>query len=181
MPLRPLDTDSSTEVFEVVDEQGTWIDRPGTHKVMKVLLSTNSKLIELMEREANVLSLINSIGIPRVDVDGYFTFQLCGDAPQLHCLVMEKIPGQNLEDWTELNGRISQFLALDWLKQITEILGDLHSYGFFHRDIKPTNIILKPDGKLALIDFGAVRETTNTYLAKVSRGLSSTTEVCRFY
>lgn len=181
MPLRPLDTDSSTEVFEVVDERGTWVDLPGTHKVMKILSSTNSKLIQLMEREANVLSLVDSLGIPRVDVDGYFTFQPNGNAPQLHCLVMEKIPGQNLKDWIELNGKISQALALDWLGQIVEILSNLHSYGFFHRDIKPTNIILKPDGQLALIDFGAVRETTNTYLAKVSRGLSSTTEVGEFY
>ncbi|URD48376.1 serine/threonine-protein kinase [Chroococcidiopsis sp. CCNUC1] len=181
MPLRPLDTDSSTEVFEVVDEQGTWVDPPGTHKVMKILSSTNSKLIELMEREANVLSLVDSPGIPRVDVDGYFTFQPNGNAPQLHCLVMEKIPGHNLNDWIELHGKISQVLALDWLKQIVEILGNLHSYGFFHRDIKPTNIILKPDGQLALIDFGAVRETTNTYMAKVSRGLISTTDVGGFY
>jgi len=181
MPLRPLDTDSSTEVFEVVDEQGTWVDPPGTYKVMKVLSSTNSKLIQLMEREANVLSLVDSLGIPRVDVDGYFTFQPSGDAPQLHCLVMEKIPGQNLKDWIELHGKISQVLALDWLKQIVEVLGSLHSYGFFHRDIKPTNIILKPDGQLALIDFGAVRETTNTYMAKVSRSLISTTEVGGFY
>lgn len=181
VPLRPLDTDSSTEVFEVVDEKGTWVDQPGTHKVMKVLNSTNPKLIELLEREANVLSFVETTGIPRVDIDGYFTFQPSGDAPQLHCLVMEKIPGQNLEEWIELNGKISQSLALNWLKQIVEILDKLHSYGFFHRDIKPTNIILQPNGQLALIDFGAVRETTSTYMAKVSRGLSSTTEGGGFY
>lgn len=180
-PLRSLDADSQTEVFEVVDEKGTWVDLPGTRKVMKVLNSNNPKLIELLEREWNVLSYVDTPGIPKVDVDGYFPFQPSGNAPKLYCLVIEKIPGENLEDWIELNGKISQSLALDWLKQIVEILDKLHSFGFFHRDIKPTNIILRPDGRLALIDFGAVRETTNTYMAKVSRGLSSTTEGGGFY
>lgn len=180
-PLRPLDTDSQTEVFEVVDEKGTWTDLPGTSKVMKVLNSNNSKFIELLQREWNILSYVDTPGIPKVDVDGYFTFQPSGNAPKLSCLVIEKIPGQNLEDWIELNGKISQSLALNWLKQIVEILDRLHSFGFFHRDIKPTNIILRPDGRLALIDFGAVRQTTNTYMAKVSRGLSSTIEGGGFY
>lgn len=180
-PLRPLDSDSHTEVFEVVDEKGTWVDEPGTHKVMKVLNSTNSKLIELMQREANVLSLVDTPGIPLVDIDGYFTLKLRQDIPELHCLVLEKIPGQNLQDWIEIHGRIVQSLALQWLRQLVQNLDKLHSFGFFHRDIKPTNIILRPDGGLALIDFGAVREVTHTYMAKLSRGLSSTVERSGFY
>ncbi len=179
-PLRPLDTDSSTQVFEVVDVHGTWTDPPNTHKVLKVLSSTDSKLIELMEREANILQLLSIPGIPRVDVDGYFTFQPPGDVLALHCLILEKIPGDNLADWIELNGRISQSLAIDWLKQLIEILDKLHSFGYFHRDIKPNNIIVKPGNKLALIDFGAVREVTSTYMAKLSRGFS-TSEANGFY
>lgn len=180
-PLRPLNSDSSTEVFEVVDLQGTWTDPVGTHKVLKILHSTDSKLIELMEREANILQLISVPSIPRVDIDGYFTHQLSGDFPELHCLILEKIPGDNLADFIELNGRISQSLAIDWLRQLVEILDKLHSFGFFHRDIKPSNIIVKPDNKLALIDFGAVREVTNTYMAKLSRGFSSTSEASGIY
>lgn len=175
-PLRPLDSHSHTEVFEVVDSKGTWVDRPGTRKVMKVLNCPNPKLIELMQREANVLQLVDTPGIPLVDIDGYFTFNPSGDTSELHCLVLQLIPGHNLQDWIELHGRISQALALQWLRQLVLILDKLHSFGFFHRDIKPTNIILRPDGRLALIDFGAVREVTDTYMAKLSRGLSTTTE-----
>lgn len=175
-PLRPLNTDSFTEVFDCMDETGTWTDPPMTPKVIKVLCSSNPKLIELLEREANVLQYISSSGIPKVDVDGFFPFQPSGDAPELHCLVMEKIPGHNLEDWVKLNGKLSQEVAQSWLQQVVRILDDLHSFGFFHRDIKPSNIILKPNGKLVLIDFGAVRQTTNTYMAKVGRGLSNTIE-----
>lgn len=180
-PLRSLDINSPTEVFEVVDEKGTCVDKPGTNKVMKVLNPTKPCLIELMQREANVLQYVGTRGIPLVDIDGYFTFQSKEDASELHCLVLEKIPGQNLQDWIELNGKISQSLALDWLKQLLGILDALHSAGFFHRDIKPSNIILRPDGTLALIDFGAVREVTHTYMAKVSRGLITTTEGGGFF
>ncbi len=180
-PLRPLNSDSSTEVFEVVDLQGTWTDLPGTHKVLKTLNSTDFKLIELMQREADILQVISIPGIPRVDIDGYFTYQVSGDFTQLHCLILEKIPGDNLADFIEINGRTSQALAIDWLHQLVEILGKLHAFGFFHRDIKPSNIIVQPDDKLALIDFGAVREVTSTYLAKLSRGFSSTPEASGIY
>lgn len=172
-PLRPLTLSNYTEVFEVVDEKGTWVSQPGTHRVMKVLKSTDSKLVELLEREALVLQSISHPGIPRCDVDGYFSFTPNGFS-ELRCLVIEKIAGQTLEQWLEANSRLSQSLAIEWLRQLVEILDHLHRAGFFHRDIKPSNIILKPDGQLVLIDFGAVRQVSETYLAKVSSGLSST-------
>ncbi|BCL40157.1 hypothetical protein NSMS1_66040 (plasmid) [Nostoc sp. MS1] len=81
---------------------------------------------------------------------------------------MDKIEGENLEDWIETNPPISQELALYWLEQIVAILDIVHHTEFFHRDIKPGNIILDPDGHLYLIDFGAARQITDTYLAKVS-------------
>ncbi len=171
-PLRPLTQNKHTDVFEVVDEKGTWVSEPGTHRVMKVLKSTDYKLIELMEREALVLQSISHPGIPRCDVDGYFSFTPNADS-KLRCLVIEKIEGQTLERWLEANGRLNQSLALVWVKQLVEILDHVHRDGFFHRDIKPSNIILKSDGQLVLIDFGAVREVSQTYLAKVSSGLSS--------
>ncbi|NJK65772.1 MAG: protein kinase [Microcoleus sp. CSU_2_2] len=52
----------------------------------------------------------------------------------------------------------SQNLAIDWLKQLTNILQKIHKYHLVHRDIKPSNLMIQPDGKLALIDFGAVGE-----------------------
>lgn len=161
--LRSLGAGGFGQVFEV--EEG------GIHKVLKVLNlssfqpSQRQKAIHLFQREVEVLSQLHHPGIPRVEPDGYFVLQQDQQQP-LHCLVMEKISGVNLQQWQQKGGILSQAQAIDWLKQLIDILAHLHQQQFFHRDIKPANIMLRPDGQLVLIDFGAVREVTVTYLVK---------------
>ncbi|MEG3438567.1 protein kinase [Pannus brasiliensis CCIBt3594] len=142
------------------------IDDEGTRKVLKVLTEQNPKAIELFRQEASVLSRLNSNGIPKVELNGYFTLTTPkGDV--LHCLVMEKIEGVDLARWM-LNRSyrpIEQEQAIDWLRQLIKILDLVHSHQFFHRDIKPQNIMLRSTGELVLIDFGAVRQITSTILA----------------
>ncbi len=148
----------NSEIFEVKD----FNDR-GTSKVLKSLAPRHNttKLAELFEKEAQALIWLSSEwqkhpGIPQVKPDGYFTFGIGNGFKKLQCLVMEKIEGQNLEEWLEQNHPISEEQALDWLQQLLEILDKVHRQGFWHRDIKPSNIMLKPDGQLVLIDFGSV-------------------------
>jgi eukaryotic-like serine/threonine-protein kinase len=62
---------------------------------------------------------------------------------------------------------IHERTAIKWLRQLTEILHSIHQQQYFHRDIKPPNIMLKPDGQLALIDFGTAREVTQTFMQKL--------------
>ncbi|MCL1466830.1 protein kinase domain-containing protein [Argonema galeatum] len=143
------------------------VDDGGKLKVIKILLTNYPKAVSLFQREAEVLSQLRHPGIPKVESDGYFTFLPEGNLEPLHCLVMEKIDGANLQDWLSCEQHISQEQAIDWLKQLAEILDKVHSQQYFHRDIKPSNIMLKPDGQLVLIDFGAVREVTETYLEKL--------------
>jgi eukaryotic-like serine/threonine-protein kinase len=148
----------------------TWVvDDRGTPKVLKVLTDNNSKAIELFQQEAKVLSHLQHPGIPKVDSDDYFTVLPKGSSAPLHCLVMEKIEGVDLEKWMQSRHHqpISQTQALDWLKQLVEILSLIHFQQYFHRDIKPQNIMLRPNGQLVLIDFGAVRQVTTTILAGV--------------
>lgn len=156
-PLRELDGRHPTEIFEV--------DNCGTPKVLKVLTSNRRRLVELFQREAQVLQRLNYPGIPSIDT--YFVFSPSNGSKELHCLVMEKIEGENLLHWLEKNGAISEELALDWLQQLTEILAQVHREQLLHRDIKPSNIMLRFDGQLVLIDFGAVREITRTYIRKI--------------
>ncbi|MCL6750801.1 protein kinase, partial [Nostoc sp. CCCryo 231-06] len=135
---------------------------------MKVLKWNTPKLVELIEQESLSLRLIRHPSIPKSTLDDFFTFVPNNSLLVLHCLVMDKIEGENLEEWLGNNEKIPQYLALEWLKKLVEILDEVHRSEFFHRDIKPSNIIIQPDGQLALVDFGAARRVTNTYLAKVS-------------
>lgn len=83
---------------------------------------------------------------------------------------MEKIEGLDLYQYMEQRGNrpIDEKLALLWLTQLANILYEVHQQNFFHRDIKPPNIMLKADGHLALIDFGTAREVTRTYHQKAA-------------
>ena len=148
----------NSEVFEVND-----FTERRTVKVLKSLAirHNNTQVAELFNKEAQFLIWLSSEwhnhpGIPKVKPDGYFTFGVGKGFLQLKCLVMEKIEGQNLEEWLEQNQPISQGKALNWLKQLVEILDKVHQQGLWHRDIKPSNIMLQPNGNLVLIDFGAV-------------------------
>jgi CHASE2 domain-containing sensor protein/predicted Ser/Thr protein kinase len=159
-PLRELNKNHYTEIFE--------IDNLGTTKVLKVLTSHRRRLVELFEQEARIPRQLKHLGVPQVDT--YFCFSPKGRSEKLHCLVMEKIPGQNLAHWLEQNGVLSEKLAIDWLLQLVKLLEGFHKEQVLHRDIKPSNIMLLPDGKLVLIDFGAARQVTMTYIEKLQGG-----------
>ncbi|MEH1823055.1 MAG: protein kinase [Nostoc sp.] len=168
-PLRALTQELFTymEVFEVEDAGTQW-NPVREQRIMKVLRWGSPKMVELIEQEALTLQLIHHPRIPKSTLDDFFTFVPNDTQLTLRCLVMDKVEGQNLEQWIEFNGRISQSLALEWFRQLIEILHDVHRSNFFHRDIKPSNIILQSNGQLSLIDFGVARRVTDTYLAKIS-------------
>ncbi|OKH18979.1 hypothetical protein NIES593_21485 [Hydrococcus rivularis NIES-593] len=154
-PLRDLHHSPYLEVFEVRDREAQ------TSKVLKSLKCNLSKYRELFEQEAQILIELNHSGILKTQPSEFFTVEL-NNGQRLPCLVMEFVEGQDLEKWVQKNGSISQNLALEWLKQLTEILAYVHQHNFFHRDIKPSNIMRKPNGQLVLIDFGTAREVTTT-------------------
>ena len=152
------------------------IEDRGVQKVLKVLLKNHPKAISLFQQEAQVLISLRNPGIPKIEKDGYFTFKTADSKEPLHCLVMEFIHGSNLMDWmkSRRHKSINQTQAIDWLTQLSEILDKVHNKKYFHRDIKPQNIMRKPDGQLVLIDFGTVREVSETYLVKVDLGQNVT-------
>ncbi|WP_155119848.1 serine/threonine protein kinase, partial [Microcystis aeruginosa] len=125
------------------------------------------KTVELFKREYDVLlelSRQNVTGVPRADA--YFQYST-REGKILHCLVMEKVEGIDLEQWLKQYDNLSQKRALKWLREITLILDKIHQQNWLHRDIKPPNIMLRNSGELVLIDFGTAREETQTYHQKV--------------
>ena len=157
-PLR-LDGQHNTEIFEV--------DDGGRTKILKVLTSNRRRLVKLFEQERKVLAQLEDLPISRLD--NYFTFVLKNSRQKLRCLVMEKVEGKNLQQWIFANGKLTEPVAINWLRQLLTILGQVHQQQILHRDIKPSNIMVRPDGKLIAIDFGTARKLTSTYVEKLER------------
>ena len=140
--------------------------------VLKVLMDNHPKYVELFQQEAQVLNTLKHPGIPTLDVDGYFIYFAVDKVEPLHCLAMEKIEGLDLSQYIKQRGYrpIKPKRALRWLAELSLILDRVHQHNFFHRDIKPGNIMLRPNGCLALIDFGTAREVTDSYIHKKELG-----------
>jgi len=145
--------DRVTTLYDVVD-----VKDQDTPKVLKVLYTRNPDTISRFDREADLLKNYRIEGLPQVEQGGYFPIEFPNNPIPAYCLVMEKIPGLNLEQWLKQHGAIDEMRAINWLKQLTTVLERLHSNNFIHRDIKPSNIMYRnSDNRIFLIDLGAVR------------------------
>lgn len=82
-------------------------------------------------------------------------------------IIMDYIQGNSLNKALEEFGAQPQELVIAWAKQLCDVLGYLHSRNpaIIYRDMKPANIMLKPDGNVTLIDFGTAREYKEMNLA----------------
>lgn len=82
-------------------------------------------------------------------------------------IVMDYIEGNPLSKSLEEFGAQPQELVVEWAKQLCDVLGYLHTRNpaIIYRDMKPSNVMLKPDGNLTLIDFGTAREFKEKNLA----------------
>ena len=80
-------------------------------------------------------------------------------------LVQQFIDGQNLLKELQQEGTFSEDKIRDLLEDLLNILKVVHQQKVIHRDIKPENIILRNDGKIVLIDFGASKQLTQTVMA----------------
>lgn len=105
------------------------------------------------EREAAMLATLRHPGIPQV-----FDFFTLDD---ISYLVLEFIEGEDLERLIgRSTGPIPESTLIDWALQILEVLAYLHSHEpepIVFRDLKPSNVMLRPNGSICLIDFGIAR------------------------
>lgn len=125
--------------------------RPVAIKRFSIRGAKSWKDVELAEREARVLSGLEHPMLPRY-ID-YF------EENGALFLVMEKIEGKTLQQLRE-ESALDQHLVVQLLNDAAELLDYLHTRSppIIHRDIKPKNIILRPNGSFAFVDFGSVRD-----------------------
>ncbi len=140
----------------------------GSHIALKAIslqYLTDAKQLELLEREVEVLKKLNHPSIP-----SYLDyFEVDSDTNRVFYLVQQLALGKNLEQWVKQGWRVTEKEVKQIAEQILDILAYLHSLNppIIHRDIKPHNLIRSEEGKLFLVDFGAVQ---NAYYTTLMRG-----------
>jgi serine/threonine-protein kinase len=106
--------------------------------------------------EARVMAALHHPGV----ADVYDFGQAGPDA----YLVMAYVHGQSLEDRIAEAGRLSPAETMSIVAQAARALAAAHAAGIVHRDVKPGNLIVQPDGGVVLVDFGIARSATSVTL-----------------
>ena len=124
------------------------------------------KAKNLFFQEAHVLEDLGREHPQIPDLYAFFPLkvknQLTGEEEQFFYLAQEYIDGKNLEEILQQQQKPFQESEVkNILKELLLILKFIHENGSIHRDIKPSNIMRSQNGRLYLLDFGAVKQATN--------------------
>jgi serine/threonine-protein kinase len=140
------------------------MDRPVAVKILHARYATNADLLRRLTREAHLAAKLSHNNIVQaIDV---------GSAGSIHYFVMEYVEGTTIRHELEKGKTYGEQEALEIVVQIAQALQHAHRRGLVHRDVKPANIILTPDGVAKLADLGMARETTDEAGARAERGMT---------
>lgn len=143
--MSPLGAGGMGEVYRARD---TRLDREVAIKVLPDDMIRDKERILRFEREAKLLASLNHPNIAHV-----YGFE---EAAISKFLVMEYVPGATLAHRLHC-GALPVEESLELAKKIAEALEEAHSKGVIHRDLKPGNVMLGPDGAVKVLDFGLAK------------------------
>ncbi len=132
---------------------------PGTELILKSLALDEApdwKSLERIENEAAALKAMSHPAVPRY-VD---SFRLDETSDHAFMLVMERMPGRSLAAEAESGRRFSEAEIESMFAELLNVLAYIHSLRppIIHRDVNPKNVMLRPDGSIALVDFSGVQD-----------------------
>jgi eukaryotic-like serine/threonine-protein kinase len=160
--LSPLGAGGMGEVYRARD---TRLDRDVAIKVLPEQMARDKERVLRFEREAKLLATLNHPNIAAIH--GF------EDSAGKKLLVMEYVEGETLSQRLK-RGPLPIDEALETGKQIAEALEAAHEKGVIHRDLKPGNVIVRPDGTVKVLDFGLARAMTDEASGAVVVGDSPT-------
>jgi serine/threonine protein kinase len=134
------------EVWQATD---LVIGRTVAIKILKDEYLGDPGFLERFRAEARHAALVNHEGIANV-----FDY---GEEEGSAYLVMELVPGEALSAVLERERVLSTDRVLDIVAQTANALSAAHAAGLVHRDIKPGNLLITPDGRVKITDFGIAR------------------------
>ena len=155
--IRELGKGAGGTTYEAIDR------RDGSRVALKCLeigRAQDWKSVELFEREAKVLAGLSHPGIPR----HRDAFAVEGPSGTTLYLARELAPGSTLREWLAQRGPVSEEDIVHVVDAVLDVLMYLHAFSppIVHRDVKPENVIRADDGRVWLVDFGAVRDAATT-------------------
>ncbi|WP_165947184.1 protein kinase [Micromonospora sp. 15K316] len=136
------------DVWRAVDET---LDRCVAVKMLHPRLITATGFGERFRREARAMAALRHPGVAQVY--DYGETGRSGE-PVLAYIVMECVQGQPLSERIAEVGRLDPAEAMSIAAQTARALQAAHDAGVVHRDVKPHNLIIEPDGHVVLVDFG---------------------------
>ena len=141
----------------------------GRQLALKVSFDNSPEAETQFQFEASTLASLKHTGLP--SVTDYFI-----EAGGQLFLVMDFVKGRDLTDEiVEANGPLPVDKAMEWMCQVCEAVAYLHAQPkpIIHRDIKPPNIKITPDGRAVLVDFGIAKQyTPGKRTAKIAKAFS---------
>lgn len=139
------------EVYKAVDEV---LGRTVAVKVLHARYSQDPTFVARFRQEAHAAANLSHPTIVNIYDSGQE-----GD---LYYIVMEYVRGTDLKSLIEQRGAVDPLKAAEYASQVCSALSVAHGYDIIHRDIKPHNIVLTPDGAVKVTDFGIARAGNTT-------------------
>jgi serine/threonine protein kinase len=119
---------------------------PMAMKIPRMTAGDGAENIVSFEVELTILPALSGAHVPR--------FVAAGDLSRLPYLVMEYIEGQTLEHWLERKTRLTPQEIARLGAAVAKAAHSLHKQNVCHLDIKPANVLIRPDGSAVFLDFG---------------------------
>ena len=123
-------------------------------KVLAPAFATDEAALARFQREARAVARVS-------DHPHVVTIYDIGEHEGSAFIVMEYFPGGTLADRLREGDPIPAPTALTWLDEAASALDHAHKAGIVHRDVKPANLLLDANGRLAVADFGIARMATD--------------------
>jgi TolB-like protein/predicted Ser/Thr protein kinase len=130
--------------------QDTRLGRKAALKLLRAEFTTDENRLRRFQQEARAASALNHPNI--------LTIYEIGEIDSLNFIATEYVEGETLGQHT-VRQTMELGQALDVVIQVVSALAAAHKLGIVHRDIKPDNVMLRPDGIVKVLDFGLAKLT----------------------
>jgi serine/threonine protein kinase len=156
----------------VYEAEHVRMNRKVAIKVMNPELVEHPQAIARFEKEVTAIASLDHPNIARAfDAESFGSLQL---------MVMEFVPGQTLYEFLKKRGRLTSIDACRIIRKALLGLQHAHQKAFVHRDLKPQNLMLTPEGEVKILDFGLTKALGNSQSTDQLTKTNSTMGTCEY-